>query len=59
MFKIIIAVVFILTIIFYDGVYSYKNVQDLSDLGSLVNVYLSTMTAVILLAFGLDELILK
>lgn len=59
MFKIIIAVVFILTIICYDGVCSYKDVQNLSDLGSLINIYLSTMTAVILLAFGLDELILK
>ena len=59
MFKIIIAVVFILTIICYDGVYSYKNVQDLSDLGSLINIYLSTMTAVILLAFGLDDIFYK
>ena len=59
MFKIIIAVLFILYIIFYDGVSSYKNVQNLSDLGSLVNVYLSLMTATILLAFGLDDIFYK
>ena len=59
MFKIIIAVLFILYIAFYDGVSSYKNVQNLSDLGSLVNVYLSLMTATILLAFGLDDIFYK
>ena len=59
MFKIIIAVVFILCIAFYDGVSSYKNVQNLSDLGSLINIYLSTMTAIILLAFGLDDIFYK
>lgn len=59
MFKIIIAVVFIIYIIFYDGVCSYKDVQNLSDLGSLINIYLSTMTAVILLTFGLDDIFYK
>ena len=59
MFKIIIAFVFIVCIIFYDGVSSYKDVQNLSDLGSLINIYLSTMTAVILLAFALDDIFYK
>ena len=56
MFKIIIAIVFFIIILNYNGISTYKNVETLSDLGSLMNVYLSAMTAVILLAFGLDDI---
>ena len=59
MFKVIIAIVFIIIIANYNGVSTYKDVQTLSDLGSLMNVYLSTMTAIILLAFGLDDIYRK
>ena len=56
MFKVIIAIVFFIIIANDNGISTYKNVETLSDLGSLMNVYLSSMTAVILLAFGLDDI---
>lgn len=59
MFKVIIAIVSIIIIANYNGVSTYKDVQTLSDLGSLMNVYLSKMTAIILLAFGLDDIYRK
>ena len=43
----------------YEGVSTYKNVETLSDLGSLMNIYLSVMTSVILTAFGLDDIFYK
>ena len=57
MIKLIIGLLFVTSLVFYNGVNTYKNVETLSDLGSLMNVYLSAMTAVILIAFGLDEII--
>ena len=59
MFKIIIAVILLITIASYDGVNTYKDVETLSDLGSLINSYLSCMTAIILLAFGIDDVLKK
>ena len=56
MFKVIIAIILLISIAMYNGVNTYKDVETLSDLGSLINTYLSTMTAVILLAFGLDDI---
>lgn len=56
MIKLVIAVMFFIIIASEEGVSTYKNVETLSDLGSLINIYLSTMTAVILLAFGLDDI---
>ena len=35
------------------------NVETLSDLGSIMNIYLSIMTAIILIAFGLDNIFYK
>ena len=59
MFKIIIAIMFIYLALTNDGISTYKDVASLSDLGSLLNNYLATMTAVILLAFGLDDIYRK
>ena len=56
MIKLIIGLLFLLSIVFYNGVSTYKDVETLSDLGSLINVYLSAMTASILMAFGLDDI---
>ena len=56
MSKLIIGIIIIFCLSSYDGVSTYKNVQTLSDLGSLINIYLAEMTAVILLAFGLDDI---
>ena len=59
MFKLIIGLLFIVPIMFYNGIDTYKNVETLSDLGSLMNVYLTLMTAIILIAFGLDDIFHK
>ena len=59
MFKLIIGIIMIFCIVQYDGVSTYKNVQTLSDLGSLINTYLTAMTAIILIAFGIDNIIYK
>ena len=56
MFKLIIGIMLIFTIVIYDGVSTYKNVKTLSDFGSLINVYLTAMTAIILIAFALDDI---
>ena len=55
MFKIIIALILLVTLVSYDGVNTYKNVETLSDFGSLINSYLTSMTSIILLAFGIDD----
>ena len=59
MLKLIIGILMLLFLVGYEGVSTYKNVETLSDLGSLMNVYLSAMTAVILIAFGLDNIFYK
>ena len=59
MFKLIIGVALLATFINYQGVTSYTNVTTLSDIGSLINIYLTSMTSVLLIAFGLDEIIHK
>ena len=56
MIKLIIGLLFVAYIAYYDGVNTYKDVETLSDLGSLINVYLTSMTAIILIAFGVDEI---
>ena len=56
MFKLIIGVLLLFAIANYEGVDTYKNVETLSDLGSLMNIYLTSMTAIVLMAFGIDEI---
>ena len=56
MIKLIIGLLFVAYLVSYDGVAIHKDVETLSDLGSLINVYLTAMTASILIAFGLDEI---
>lgn len=56
MIKLIIGLLFVASLVYYDGVNTYKDVETLSDLGSLINVYLTSMTAIILIAFGVDEI---
>ena len=55
MIKLIIGLLFVASLVYYDGVDTYKDVETLSDLGSLINVYLTAMTAIILIAFGVDD----
>ena len=59
MFKLIIGILLLFALANYEGVDTYKNVENLSDLGSLMNVYLASMTSVILIAFGLDDIFYK
>ena len=59
MLKLIIGVLLLFTIANYDGVDTYKDVETLSHLGSLMNVYLTSMTSVILIAFGVDDIFCK
>ena len=59
MFKLAIGLLFIVSLVFYNGIDTYKDVETLSDLGSLMNVYLTSMTAIILIAFGLDYIFYK
>lgn len=54
--KLTIWIIFFTYLVFYDGVNTYKDVETLSDLGSLINVYITSMTAIILIAFGIDEI---
>ena len=56
MIKLIIGLLLVASLVSYDGVDTYKDVETLSDLGSLINVYLTAMTAIILIAFGADEI---
>ena len=59
MFKLIIGILFIFAIANYEGVTAYKDVETLSHLGSLMNAYITTMTSVILISFGLDDIFYK
>ena len=59
MFKLIIGILMLLFLVGYEGVSTYKNVQTLSDLGSLINIYLTSVVAIILIAFGLDNIFYK
>ena len=59
MFKLIIGMIMIFCIAAYDGVSTYKNVETISDLGSLINIYLTSVVAIILIAFGLDNIFYK
>ena len=59
MIKFIIGLLLVASLANYEGVDTYKNVETLSDLGSLINTYLSAMTAIILIAFGLDNIFYK
>ena len=56
MIKFIIGLLLVASLANYEGVDTYKNVETLSDLGSLMNIYLTSMTAIILIAFGVDEI---
>ena len=56
MIKFIIGLLFVASLVSYDGVNTYKDVETLSNLGSLINVYWTAMTAIILIAFGIDEI---
>ena len=59
MIKLIIGLLFVASLVYYDGVNTYKDVETLSNLGSLINVYLTSMTSIILIAFGLDDIFYK
>ena len=59
MFKLIIGILLLFAIANYEGVNTYKNVETLSHLGSLMNVYLTVMTSIILVTFGLDNIFYK
>ena len=56
MIKLIIGLLFVAYLASYEGVDTYKDVETLSHLGSLMNAYLTSMTATILIAFGIDEI---
>ena len=56
MIKFIIGLLLVASLANYEGVDTYKNVETLSDLGSLMNIYLTSMTAIVLMAFGIDEI---
>ena len=56
MIKLIIGLLLLASLVPYDGVNTYKNVETLSDLGSLINVYLTSVVTIILIAFGVDEI---
>ena len=59
MFKLIIGILLLFALLNYEGVDTYKNVETLSHLGSLINSYLTSMTSVILIAFGIDDIFYK
>ena len=56
MIKFIIGLLFVVYLVSYYGGNTYKNVETLSDFGSLMNIYLTSMTAIVLMAFGIDEI---
>ena len=56
MIKFIIGLLLVASLANYEGVDTYKNVETLSDLGSLMNIYLTSITAIALMAFGIDEI---
>lgn len=59
MLKSIIGILLLFVLANYEGVDTYKDVETLSHLGSLMNTYLTSMTAVILIAFGIDDIFRK
>ena len=59
MFKLIIGILLLFALLNYEGVDTYKNVETLSHLGSLINSYLTSMASVILIAFGIDDIFRK
>ncbi len=59
MLKSIFGILLLFTLANYEGIDTYKNVETLSDLGSLMNIYLTSMTAIILITFGLDDIFRK
>ena len=59
MFKLIIGILLLFALLNYEGVDTYKDVETLSHLGSLINSYLTSMTSVILIAFGIDDIFYK
>ena len=59
MYKLITGILLLFALLNYEGVDTYKNVETLSHLGSLINSYLTSMTSVILIAFGIDDIFSK
>lgn len=59
MLKSIIGILLLFVLANYEGVDRYKDVETLSHLGSLMNTYLTSMTALILIAFGIDDIFRK
>ena len=59
MFKPIVGILLLFALANYEGVDTYKDVETLSHLGSLMNTYLTSMTALILIAFGIDDIFRK
>ena len=59
MFKSIVGILLLFALANYEGVYTSKDVETLSHLGSLMNTYLTSMTALILIAFGIDDIFRK
>ena len=59
MLKSITGILLLFALANYEGVYTYKDVETLSHLGQLMNTYLTSMTALILIAFGIDDIFRK
>ena len=59
MLKSIVGILLLFALANYEGVDTYKDVETLSNLGSLMNTYLTSMTALILIAFGIDDIFRK
>ena len=59
MLKSIIGIFLLFVFANYEGVDTYKDVETLSHLGQLMNTYLTSMTALILIAFGIDDIFRK
>ena len=56
MIKFIIGLLFVVYLVSYYGGNTYKDVETISDLASLINVYLTSTTAITLMTFGIDEI---
>ena len=59
MIKLFMGISFLIVLFSYEGISTYTDVTTLSDLGSLLNFYLTAMTGSILVAFGLDDILHK
>ena len=59
MIKLFMGISFLIVLFSYEGISTYTDVNTLSDLGSLLNYYLTAMTSIILTAFGLDDILHK